>query len=281
MFFKNIFMVDFSKKFIPVEEEEKTVLTVVSDQEKEKSSAKKEKDIPLLDRTQEHTTNDQARYRIDKGTPNFIQDILQNHVPVLANMPHHEGEDLSTLAQPKPTIEEFREEILIEDEGEPLTQEDFEFAAELIIEIFEWITSAGFMWLSGDKQDTEYLFSETKKARIQKMLIRYMIYKSKDKKANPGAALGIALALMLVVPARKAITNRKLNKKGIKHTPAAAQNTEDVKHTEETAENYEEIKAKMPFKFGKKYDEAPILKPKEEVKEEVHKAEVLNGKKQD
>lgn len=253
-------MFDFHKQ---IQNIETPIMAVVVEEEKEKISAQKEKEIPELSSTSEPVSD---KYKIEKGFSDYINDILRNHVPVLANMLHHDGEDLTNLtSETKPTIEEFREQVIAAEAEtkESLTLEDYELIAELVIEVIDWIVSSGLMWISGDKSDEEYILNQKRKERLQSMLLRYLV--KMDKKVSFGALFMFSLIIMLVGPTRKALKNRKLNKLGTRK-PTPTDNTIDVKHEEVKPEDQEKLKAAAPFKFGKK-DEAPVLK-KEEATEE-------------
>ena len=258
------------------ENQEEPTLTVVVEEEKKISDEKISEKIPDLTSFKEEVPE---KYKIEKGFSNYINDILQNHVPVLANMPHHDGEDLTDLtSETKPTIEEFREQVIAAENEtkESLTLEDYELIAELVIEVIDWVVSSGLMWISGDKSDEEYILNSKRKERLQSMLLRYLV--KMDKKVSFGALFMFSLIIMLVGPTRKALKNRKLNKLGTRkpNISTTTDETIDVKHTEiKPEEDQEKLKSAAPFKFGKK-DLAPDLK-KEEKPEKVEEKAAEKG----
>lgn len=110
---------------------------------------------------------------------------------------------------PKETVEDIRKRLEVEEKEEvgKLSVEDFEDAADFVIDLIDMALIFGIRWYSNDISDAEYKVPEEKLKKLKKHLSRLLM--RMGKKFPMGILFILGILAAYATPIRKAHEHRK------------------------------------------------------------------------
>lgn len=170
-----------------------------------------------------------AAYNIKSKS--FIKDFV--------SQPTRGSEEDSSASEPtyRPgeTVEDIRARLDKEasEEASKMTPEDFEDAADFIIDLIDMALVFGIRWYSMDVSDAEYKVPEEKLKKLKKHLARLLM--KMGKKFPMGMLFLLAIIAAYATPVRKAYEHRKQvqQEKARKITKKAAASSKKEEEEEE------------------------------------------------
>lgn len=132
---------------------------------------------------------------------NFVKDFVSE--------PTRESETDSTSSRSGETVDEIRARLEKEasEEASKMTPEDFEDAADFIIDLIDMVLMFGIRWYSLDISDAEYKVPEEKLKKLKKHLSRLLM--KVGKKFPLGMIFILTIVAAYATPVRKAYEHRK------------------------------------------------------------------------
>ena len=168
---------------------------------KEEEPKEKEKVSEIEVDPKKKSTDNKQKYDIKNSS--FVTDLASQ--PTKPASPSV-GE---TTGASKETVEDIRKRLDTEEKEEvsKLTVEDFEYAAEVIVDVIDFILLFGIRWYSQDISDAEYKVPEEKLKKLKKNLAPLLM--RVGKKMPMGMLFIIGILAVYLTPIRKAHEHRK------------------------------------------------------------------------